>query len=124
MTDFFAVGLFGLMGIFSRFGLESLFSKPLGTFPLSTLSINLVGSFIAGAVYVVGTEKSDIPPSLQIGLLVGFCGGFTTFSAYSLQSLLLIERGNLWPGLGYLLLSPILGLLAALAGISLARVAL
>lgn len=86
-------------------------------FPIGILVINVVGSLIAGFVYVIGTERVLISNHFLVGLLVGFCGGFTTFSAYSLQVALYVEKADLIRGIGYVCLSPILGVLGALFGI-------
>lgn len=121
MAQLLAVGLFGLVGVFARWSLDVLAGRWFEVFPVGILAINIVGSLIAGAVYVMGTEKALFPQYLSIGLLVGFCGGFTTFSAYALQAFLLLEKGSLIKGLGYLFLSPLLGILGAYLGVISAR---
>jgi fluoride exporter len=66
-------------------------------------------------------ERNAIPPDIRTGILVGFLGGFTTFSAYALQSARLLEEGALLRASLYLLLSPVLGLGACFTGLKLAR---
>ena len=121
MPQIIIVALFGLLGIFSRWSLDSIAGKWFELFPIGILGINIIGSFLAGITYVAGTEKTILPAHLAIGLLVGFCGGFTTFSAYSLQSVLYIQKADMVRGIGYLCLSPALGFLGALLGINLSR---
>ena len=121
MTNYLAIGLLGLVGVFLRWVIDSLFSQWTDLFPLGILLINILGSLIAGVIYVIGAEKILIPPQLSVALLVGFCGGFTTFSAYSLQAFLYIEKGNLSQGILYFCLSPLLGLVGVFAGVHLAR---
>src|SRR5688500_16498165 len=121
MTNYLTIGLLGIVGIFSRWLIDSFFHQWTQIFPFGILIINVLGSFIAGVVYVVGAEKIVIPPQLSVALLVGFCGGFTTFSAYSLQAFLYIEKGNLYQGILYLCVSPILGLMGVFAGVYVAR---
>jgi CrcB protein len=89
--------------------------------PYATLSINVLGSFLMGFMFVETLERLTIVPELRIGLLTGFLGGFTTFSTFTMETLMLAEQGrSLWAGL-YFLLSGGLGLLAAFAGSYLAR---
>ncbi len=118
--EFLIVGAFGVLGVLARFGLDRWFGPSLDSFPKATFLINIVGSFIAGLIYVLA-ERKDIPPLLQLGLLVGFCGGFTTFSAYALQAFQMIDRDRAGLALFYLLVSPVLGLAAAAIPVMLAR---
>lgn len=79
MGDIVYVGLAGILGVLSRYGL-GLGLDRVGISPaLATLSINLAGCWLAGLFSVA------VGPSLRQPLLVGFCGGLTTFSAFSLQ---------------------------------------
>ena len=114
------VVVFGVAGVLARYGIDRAFVSWNVEFPGSTLFVNCVASFVAGSVYALGVHK-NMSSSLQMILLVGFCGGFSTFSAYTLQSLTLIERGRPLVGLAYLVGSPLLGLLAALVPILLVR---
>lgn len=107
-----AIVFFGILGICSRYGLDVLLAEKNQNWPLSTFTINILGSLIAGTVYGFA-ERFSIHPAIQLGLLVGFCGGFTTFSAYALQAFLMLDKGKLTPALFYISMSPILGLLAA-----------
>lgn len=116
-----AIGIFGLLGVYSRFALDQFFAKWLEFFPFGVFTINIFGSFLAGLVYVAGSEKFTISPELSRALMIGFCGGFTTFSAYSLQAFLYLESADWARGLSYLLLSPALGLGGACLGVRLAR---
>lgn len=106
------ISLFGVMGVLCRYGIDSAFTRANAPFALSTLAINITGSFLAGLIYALGSSK-DFSAGLQTGLLIGFCGGFTTFSAYTLQALMMLERGKIVPAFGYLLGSPLLGVVAA-----------
>ena len=118
----FLIGLFGILGVYSRYyaglGVGKLVSHP---FPAGTFLINIVGAFVIGSIYVLGIEKAVLSEDLRIGIMVGFLGGFTTFSSYALETARLIEEGNTWNAIAYLGLSPILGLAAAFAGLFLAR---
>ena len=116
------IAVLGLGGIFSRYfvGLLAARLMPMH-FPIGTFLINIVGSFLIGVVYVFGVEKAAMPSSMAVGLLVGFLGGFTTFSSFSLESVRLIEQAEYLLGGLYFIGSPIMGYLSALLGIVLAR---
>lgn len=105
------ISIFGVGGVLCRYGADTLFAASNENFPLTTLVINILGSMLAGLIYALsaGKDFSD----MQLALLIGFCGGFTTFSAYGLQTLMMIERGKLAAAVTYLVMSPILGLAAA-----------
>ncbi len=114
--------VFGVLGIFCRYMINwvtSLFYQ--APFPLSTFVINLLGSFLIGVVYVLAVERSALNPELRMGLMVGFLGGFTTFSSYSLETLRLLEESKYFLAATYGIVSPILGLLCAFLGTSVAR---
>lgn len=106
-----SIGIFGLLGVFTRFLLDAKFSDSSTTVPLTTLYINIAGCFIAGIVAFFLLEKG--PHILTTGLLVGYCGGLTTFSGYTLQSLDLFTRGFPLKAFLYIVISPAVGLLAA-----------
>jgi fluoride exporter len=113
MQSLFWISILGVLGVLSRYGVDLAFARLSSTIPVGTLLINVLGSFLAGLIYAIGATKG-IPSALQTGLLVGFCGGFTTFSAYSLQAVTMLERGKVLAAFAYLAASPILGLIAAL----------
>lgn len=119
MHPYLLIALFGLFGVFSRFSLDRFF-ETAAEFPFSTLLINIGGSFIAGLIYAIG-ERGIVSLPLQTGLLVGFCGGFTTFSAYTLQTIAMLDKGRSLYALAYLVGSPILGVSAAIFPMFLCR---
>lgn len=113
MTEALLVAALGAAGVLCRFGADSLLRPWSEAFPFSTLAVNLAGSFLAGCLYALGGGGRGPGEGLSAALLVGFCGGFTTFSAMSLQALQLLERGRMGMAVAYLVGSPALGLLAA-----------
>ena len=117
MNQALSIAVFGLMGIFLRWFIDMSVSRWIDSFPLGILAINILGSFFAGLVYVLGTQRGALSPVIATGLLVGFCGGFTTFSAYALQAFLLLEKADYLRGISYLTLSPI----AAVIGVGLGK---
>jgi CrcB protein len=91
-------------------------------FPVGTLLINVAGSFVLGFVFV--TIRDHLPPEYQdLNLLigVGFCGGFTTFSTFELETLNLIRDGSWLLALANVLASVVVGFIAVFLGASLAR---
>lgn len=92
MWNWAFVAVFGLLGIGSRYGLDLLAISHGFSRPLITLFINVVGSFVAGLL--LGSTSIDQNSPWRIGMVVGFCGGFTTFSGFSLQLLELVQRGE------------------------------
>jgi fluoride exporter len=92
-------------------------------FYLGTLGINLLGCLLIGLLSGLFLSRTDLPLELRTGLITGVLGGFTTFSSFSLEIMKLIEAGRAGEALGYLLLSVVGGVLAAWAGLSLARLA-
>jgi CrcB protein len=111
---------FGVVGILARYGIDVIFSTSQSTWPISTFLINLSGSLLAGIAYGAGVEKGWLSPEMRGGILTGFLGGYTTFSAYALQGARLLATA---PGtaVAYLALSPVIGVLFAWFGLMLVR---
>ena len=95
-----------------RYGVDQWLARPGESFPLSTFLINIVGAALAGFLFA-WSEGRGLAPEWQAGLLVGFCGGFTTFSAYALQAVTLMDRGHALLAAFYLVSSPVVGFGAA-----------
>ena len=108
------IGLFGLIGVYIRYFIDLNFQMAPDKFPLTTLLINLVGSFIAGIIFCY--SKNNASPIIAQALLIGLCGGLTTFSSFSLQSLILVFENQMTKSIIYLYLSPTLGILLAFLG--------
>lgn len=90
-------------------------------FPWATIAINLVGSFLLGLVLVLTADRGIGPWWVRPAVGVGFLGSFTTFSAFSVETVALIERGDLAGALGNVLLSVLVCVAGAWLGILLAR---
>ena len=110
-----AVGLGGALGAIFRYLLGQIIPKLGSGFPLGTFVVNLIGCFAIGLVVGLAGKHSNIDPRLILFLQTGICGGFTTFSTFSLESLTLIEEGKITIGILYITLSVLLGLFALLA---------
>ena len=116
------IAFFGLFGIFSRYYLGLLIGQHfVRDFPLGTFFINLTGAFLIGIIYALAVERMILSSDLRIGIMVGFLGGFTTFSAYCIESFGLLERGEYLGALTYFGLSPLLGVVCTYGGVILGR---
>jgi len=115
----FYISVFGLLGIWSRYFIDVYLSTKTDLFPIGTLCVNLVGCLIAGIVYALMVKHLE-HQEMFLFILIGFCGGLTTFSGYCLQSLSMMSGdGELLKAFAYILLSPALGLIFILIGIKL-----
>lgn len=115
MINVLFVGLGGFIGASLRYLAGNIFSFS-SDFPFVTLMINLVGSFLIGFISSVAGNSGYISKDLQLFLQTGICGGFTTFSTFSLETVNLIECGRVvFAGL-YVLFSVILCIVGVLAG--------
>jgi fluoride exporter len=112
----------GTLGCWARYGMTNLVQAIYGRdFRYATLSINVLGSFLMEFLFIETLERLTISPALRTGVLTGFLGGFTTFSTFSMESILLVEQGEGAKAGCYLVLSITLGLLAAFGGAYVAR---
>lgn len=121
MTIALAVATGGALGALLRW----LIAAPLNSsgLPWGTLAVNIAGSFLIGAALVVFADKGG-SDALRAGIVVGGLGGFTTFSAFSFETVQLLERGQVKTALLYAVGSMIICVCAAFAGIKLTKMAL
>ena len=120
MKQILLVALGGGVGAVCRYGLSLL---PISAkFPWGTLLANLAGALIIGFLAGCAARVSHFPPELNLLLKTGFCGGFTTFSTFSLESLTLLEKGRWLLGGSYMVLSVVLCLLGVALGQRLSRI--
>jgi CrcB protein len=83
--------------------------------------VNLLGSFVMGLLFVLLLERSLVAPELRAAILIGFLGSFTTFSTFSLETLTLVEQGEMLPALLNVAVSVVVCIGACWAGIIAAR---
>lgn len=122
MRTYVLIAIFGTLGCWARYGMTNLVQLIYGRdFPYATLSINVGGSFLMGFLFVETIERLAISPELRTGILTGFIGGFTTFSTFEMEILLLTEQGEAIKAILYLMLSIGLGFGAAFGGAYIAR---
>lgn len=116
LYNYLAVGAGGAVGAMCRYAISLLPVLQRGPFPLATFLTNLVGAVLIGLVVGASQRWAQLSPTLLLFLRVGVCGGFTTFSTFSLESLVLLEDGR--PGLFglYAVLSVVLCLLGVWLG--------
>ncbi len=88
-----------------------------GDFPYGTLTVNVAGSLLMGALYVLFIERMDVDPIWRGALLIGLLGAFTTFSTFSMETLNLVENGEPLKALANVLASVILCIVACWVGV-------
>ena len=118
LTTCLVVMLGGAIGTFVRYAASVLMLPVSRELPWGTIAINVAGSFIIGLVgtLTLAAGRFPLPENARLFLMVGFCGGFTTFSAFSLQSLELLRSGALGRAALNIVLSVALCIAAAAAG--------
>ena len=124
LTQVLLVGAAGFAGAVSRWALQLLVARHLGTgFPYGTLVVNVAGSLALGLLvgYLAGRGHPN-DHALRLAVGVGFLGAFTTFSTFAYETDALLAQGAWWRAGGNVLLSVALGLVAVRLGIVVARV--
>jgi CrcB protein len=112
----------GGLGAALRHGMNIAAARTLGTaFPYGTLIINITGSIAMGLIAGYFAFRGDASQHWRLFLTTGILGGYTTFSAFSLDAALLYERGELVASLAYVLLSVVLSILGLFAGLYVVR---
>src|SRR5208282_686032 len=106
------VGMGGAIGSILRYlASTGIQNKFLSTFPYGTLCVNISGCFLIGIIYALA-ERNNISPEWRFFLATGICGGYTTFSTFSFESLSLLREGELFYASAYIASSVLLGVLA------------
>ena len=113
LTVILGSGLGGALRFISSEYIKQYFSP---RFPAGTFIVNLLGCFIIGIVYGMSLKGSQNSNEIKLLLATGFCGGFTTFSAFTAENIELIRNGNQTTALLYIILSVTLGITATFIG--------
>lgn len=122
MTPLVAIAIGGAMGAVSRYWVMTAVGRWLGLgFPYGTLAVNVIGSVLIGLLIQTPFFAVSASPTLRALIGVGFLGAFTTFSAFSLDVVVLIERGAVFAATVYVAASITLSVLGLLAGIHLMK---
>ncbi|MFC4308531.1 fluoride efflux transporter CrcB [Steroidobacter flavus] len=118
MKQLLLVALGGAIGSVARFKMSGwvLHATPNWRFPAGTLTVNLIGCFIAGLLAGMAVKQDIFSPEARVFLFTGILGGFTTFSAFGLETLLLFKRGEAAVAIANVAVSIVFGLLVAWLG--------
>ena len=125
MENYFWVAIGGALGTMGRYWCSGLIARLVGeTFPWGTLAINVLGSFVIGFFYALtGPDgRVFVGTTARQFVMVGLCGGYTTFSSFSLQTLNLVNDGEWLPAATNIFLSVVLCLFAVSIGYALAGI--
>ena len=117
------IAIGGLLGSVARYlsvvYITKFFPSP---FPFGTFAVNIIGCLVIGIIYGLSLRFIWLTPEWRLLLATGFCGGFTTFSAFALENVQLLQQSNYSTFALYSISSFVLGLLAVFAGLSLTRI--
>ncbi|MFZ1633222.1 MAG: fluoride efflux transporter CrcB [Chitinophagales bacterium] len=116
------IGLGGFLGAIARYLTGQLILRQVTpSFPYSTLIVNLFGCFLIGLIYGWFEKQHLATNDWKLMLTAGFCGGFTTFSAFSIENIQLLRDGHFGMSILYIFSSILLGLLLTIGGITLVK---
>ena len=117
MTKLLLIAAGGAVGATLRYALAAPLQRPLGdAFPAGTLAINVAGCFLIGLLATLFAGPFPLKEEHRLAILVGVLGGFTTFSAFALEALTLVQRGHTGRAAAYVVGTNILSLAACWAG--------
>ena len=117
MYNIIAIFLGGGLGAVSRYLVGINLARHFEiNLPISTFLVNVAGSFIIGFLYFLFVEKADISPVVKLALTVGFCGGLTTFSTFSLELFEMVGNHQFFHAFAYAILSVTICLIMSAIG--------
>lgn len=117
-----SIAIGGAAGSLCRYGMSNGIYLLLGrSFPYGTLAVNILGSFIMGSVYILMIERASVSQELRAGITVGLLGAFTTFSIFSIDTINLIESGEILKAGLNILFSVVLCISGCWLGMNLSR---
>lgn len=123
MEKWFSLVFGGLAGTVARYALSGVVYQLCGTtFPYGTLAVNLIGCFAIGFLAALSEEKFLLGPNGRLLLMVGFCGAFTTFSTFMLETANLIKEGEALRAFANVAVSVVIGFLLFRAGVLLSEI--
>ena len=122
MLQLLAIGCGGAIGAVMRYVIGFRITLLTGNaFPWGTLFVNIMGCFLAGLLLTLFVARIPLSDLLRNGIQIGLLGGFTTFSAFSMDAIVLFDQGLWLRGVSYIFASVIVSLLGAYLGISVGR---
>ena len=117
MAVLFGVAVCGTVGVLSRYGIDTFIERRSDAlFPWATFLINVSGCLAVGFIVAALVDRQRAPAWLRTGLVIGFCGGYTTFSTFAQESLDLLKEGDQAIALAAIAANVLLGLLAVHVG--------
>jgi len=123
MKQLLLIGFGGFIGSIARFLVSKLnLTWHFMSIPMGTLIVNVVGSLIIGFLAGIASRSEIMTTDMRLFLMVGICGGFTTFSSFTNENMMLIQNGQILTALMYISASVILGLAAVFLGYSLSNI--
>jgi len=122
INNLLIIGLGGFLGSVLRYSSQQFLQRLFDTvFPIGTMTVNILGSFIIGVVYALAERYQWMTPEWRLFLAVGFCGGFTTFSSFSFELQRMLGLHEIMLGGIYLIGSVVLGVTATILGVWIIR---
>lgn len=122
MNQLLAIAVGGSIGSILRFLVSSQVYDGFGRdFPYGTVVVNVIGSLLMGLLYQLFLQRYFVSPEIKAALLVGLLGAFTTFSTFSIETVLLLEQGNLFKALMNVIVSVVFCVFATWAGLLIAK---
>jgi len=123
MSKLFLIGLAGFIGTLTRYWMSGVVARRYGeTFPAGTLVVNLLGCFLVGLLFYLLQERFLVNQTLRTVILIGFLGGFTTFSSFGLQTFTLLQEREVGLALLNLGIANTGGVLLVWAGYTLGKI--
>jgi fluoride exporter len=117
MAVLFGVAVCGAVGVLSRYGIDTFIERRSDAlFPWATFLINVSGCLAVGFIVAALVDRQRAPAWLRTGLVIGFCGGYTTFSTFAQESLDLLKEGDQAIALAAIAANVLVGLLAVHVG--------
>ena len=121
ISNILIVGTGSFLGGAARYAISLVMKNLSKGFPWATLAANLLGCLLIGILWGCFSRSSNDSNNWALFMIVGFCGGFTTFSTFSKEALMMLQAGNFWNFAGYITMSVIAGIALVALGFWLVR---
>jgi len=121
MKNFLLVFIGGGFGSGLRYLIGKYLNSSLGSFPVGTFTVNIIGSLLIGLILGYAAKENSLSQNQVLLLATGFCGGFTTFSAFANENFQLLKTGDIMQFSIYTISSIVVGLIAVFIGIYIAK---